>query len=252
MELPRGNIKRSPGGLARSVRLVRMFRREQNDPARYYAFLAADTIRQVSEYTELAGRVVLDVGGGPGWFTTEFRARGARACLIEPDAGELRGQGDLPSGAVRGDGCLLPVRDQAADVVFSSNVLEHVPDPMRMIDEMIRTTRPGGVVYLSFTNWYSPWGGHELSPWHYLGAGFAERRYHRRYGRKSKHRVGDSLYRLHIGPVLRAVRSRADVEIVDARPRYYPRWCRPVVRVPGLREFATWNLLLILRRTPWT
>ena len=39
------------------------------------------------------------------------------------------------------------------------------------------------------------------------------------------------------------------VEVVDARPRYYPRWCRPVVRVPWLREVLTWNLLLILQRT---
>jgi hypothetical protein len=39
------------------------------------------------------------------------------------------------------------------------------------------------------------------------------------------------------------------VQIVDARPRYYPRWCRLVVRVPWLREVLTWNLLLILRRT---
>jgi hypothetical protein len=53
---------------------------------------------------------------------------------------------------------------------------------------------------------------------------------------------------VHVGPVLRALRARPDVEIVEARPRYYPRWCRLVVRLPGLREVATWNLMLILRR----
>jgi hypothetical protein len=45
------------------------------------------------------------------------------------------------------------------------------------------------------------------------------------------------------------MRKRADVEVLSARPRYYPRWCRPVLLIPGLREIATWNLLLILRRT---
>ena len=35
---------------------------------------------------------------------------------------------------------------------------------------------------------------------------------------------------------------------LDAFPRYYPRWCRPLVRVPGLREVATWNLALVLER----
>jgi hypothetical protein len=58
-----------------------------------------------------------------------------------------------------------------------------------------------------------------------------------------------TLFPVHVGPVLRQVRGRDDVEVIAARPRYYPRWCRGLLRVPGLREIATWNLLLILRRT---
>jgi hypothetical protein len=49
--------------------------------------------------------------------------------------------------------------------------------------------------------------------------------------------------------VLRLVRSLDGIEILDALPRYYPRWCRAVVRIPLLREVLTWNLLLVLRRT---
>jgi SAM-dependent methyltransferase len=236
-------------GLGRSVRLVRLFRSEQADPEEYYAAMAEDAVAQVAGYCELSGRIVLDIGGGGGWFTEAFRARGARCCLFEPDPAELLQRKAVSIGAVLADGLLLPVRDGAADVAFSSNVLEHVPDPMRMIGEMIRVTRRGGLIYLAFTNWYSPWGGHEMSPWHYLGPGFAERRYVRRYHRKPKHQVGASLFPVHVGPVLRALRARADIEIVDVRPRYYPPWCRLLVRIPGLREVATWNLLLVMRRT---
>ncbi len=114
---------------------------------------------------------------------------------------------------------------------------------------MVRATRPGGLIYLSFTNWYSPWGGHEMSPWHYLGAGRAERRYRRKHRGAPNHQVGASLFPLHVGQVLRMMRQRADVDVIAARPRYYPRWCRVVLAVPGLREVVTWNLLLILRRT---
>ena len=35
--------------------------------------------------------------------------------------------------------------------------------------EMVRVTRPGGLVFISWTVWYGPWGGHETAPWHYLG-----------------------------------------------------------------------------------
>jgi hypothetical protein len=48
---------------------------------------------------------------------------------------------------------------------------------------------------------------------------------------------------------MRMLRSRDDLEILDALPRYYPRWCRAVLRVPGVREIATWNLLVVMRRT---
>jgi hypothetical protein len=87
-----------------------------------------------------------------------------------------------------------------------------------------------------------------MSPWHYLGSRFAERRYERRNGRPPKNRVGATLFPVHVGAVLRLVRSRRDIRIVDALPRYYPRWCRAIVRIPVLREIFTWNLLLILRR----
>src|SRR5712692_3198198 len=218
-------------GLLRSVRLFRLFLAEQTDPEKFYASLAEDAVRQVAEHGELGGRTVVDVGGGGGWFTAAFRARGANCYLFEPDPAELYCRTAAPVGAVVADGYWLPVRDGDADVVFSSNVLEHVPDPIGLIEEMIRVTRPGGLIYLSFTNWYSPWGGHEMSPWHYLGFRFAERRYARRYQHPPKHRLGVNLFPLHVGPMLRLIRSRGDVEILDALPRYYPRWCRGLLRI---------------------
>ncbi len=243
-----GAVPATRSGLLRSFRLFRLFLAEQSDPEAFYAALAEDAVQQVAGYCDLAGRTVVDVGGGGGWFTEAFRAHGANSYLFEPDPSELHGRESGPSGAVVADGYWLPVRDGGADVVFSSNVLEHVPDPIGLIEEMIRVTRPGGLVYLSYCNWYSPWGGHEMSPWHYLGPRFAERRYVRRHGREPKHHCGVNLFPVHIGPVLRALRARPDVEIVAARPRYYPRWCRPLLWLPGLREVATWNLMLLMRR----
>jgi SAM-dependent methyltransferase len=234
--------------LGRTIRLFRLFLAEQSDPQMFYSALAADSVSQVAEFTGLAGRVVIDVGGGPGHFTREFRSRGASCVLLEPDSAELHAGGDPSPGAVRGDGMRLPVGDGSADICFSSNVLEHVSAPVAMLDEMIRVTRPGGVIYLAFTNWYSPWGGHEMSPWHYLGARYAERRYIRRNNKKPKNQLGTGLFPVHVGQMLRAVRSHPDLTVLAALPRYYPRWCKGMLLIPGLREVATWNLLLVLRR----
>jgi SAM-dependent methyltransferase len=236
-------------GLARSLRLFRLFRKEQSDPETFYAALAEDTVCQIEGYCDLADCTVVDIGGGPGHFTAAFADRGARCYLFEPDSAEMFSRGCAPLGAVLADGYWLPVRDGGADLCLSSNVLEHIRDPLGLIDEMVRVTRPGGLIYLSFCNWYSPHGGHETSPWHYLGHRFAERRYLRRNGREPKNRFGVTLFPVHVGTILRLVRTRSDVAIVDALPRYYPRWCKAIVRIPGLREIATWNLVLILRRT---
>jgi SAM-dependent methyltransferase len=244
--------------MLRSVRLFRLFLAEQSDPDGFYTALARDAVAQLEEHGPLAGRRVLDIGGGPGYLAAAVRARGGHCCLLEPDRDELVRRGPAADPAPAGlaghtaiaDGCWLPVRDGGADLCLSSNVLEHVPDPRGLVDEMVRVTRPGGLIYLSFTNWYSPWGGHEMSPWHYLGPRAAERRYVRRHGRPPKNRYAATLFPVHVGPVLRQVRGRDDVEVIAARPRYYPRWCRALLLVPGLREVATWNLLLILRRAP--
>ncbi|MDJ0462566.1 class I SAM-dependent methyltransferase [Streptomyces sp. H27-C3] len=236
--------------LHRSVTLFRAFMREQSDPEGCYTLLARDAADQLERYTPLDGRVVVDVGGGNGHFTEEFRRRGAQGFLFEPDMKELSAGGRKPEGAVVADGYLLPLPDGVADISFASNVLEHVEDPQTFLSEMARVTAPGGLIYVSFTNWYSPWGGHEWAPWHYLGAERARRRYQRRTGHPAKHTVGENLFTIHIGTTLRQVRARTDVQVVTARARYWP--CLPALipKVPVLREFATWNLLLILRRCP--
>jgi arabinofuranan 3-O-arabinosyltransferase len=268
------------GGLRRSVKLFRAFRVEQTDPDHFYRIQAADSVAQLRRYAPVDGRLVIDVGGGAGYFTEAFVTAGARAVLIEPEAGArphheavvvpaagppstedaaetarrerhrlavLPGR-HAPGRTIAGDGNRLPLPDACADVTFSSNVLEHIPDPARFLNEMVRVTRPGGVIYLSFTAWYSPWGGHETAPWHYLGGHRAARRYERRHGRPPGNRFGSSLFACHVGPTLRLARAHPGVDVLAALPRYYPDWMRWLIEVPAVREVATWNLLLVLRR----
>jgi SAM-dependent methyltransferase len=250
------------------VELFRAFRVEKADPDRLYRPLARDSVRQVERHQELENKLVLDVGGGAGYFTNAFREAGARCVLIEPQLPHDGGIDNLATrhnpgrpvcvdtpptrrrleGAVISDGYHLPFAESTADVCFSSNVLEHVPDPKGFIAEMARVTKPGGIIYVAYTNWYSPWGGHGTSPWHYLGGEWALNRYKRVNGREPINRYGETLFAVHVGSMLRWARGWPAVEVVEAAPRYYPDWCNWIVRVPGLREIATWNLMLIMRR----
>jgi SAM-dependent methyltransferase len=243
-------VSGSPPALrpAGALRLLTAFTREQSDPDGFYTLLARDSVALVERHIDLAGRRVVDVGGGAGYFAGVFRERGADCLLVEPDADELYSHGTPGRASVIGDGYWLPLAEASVDVCFSCNVLEHVKDPAGLIDEMIRVTRPGGLVYLSYTVWLSPWGGHETAPFHYLGGAYAARRFTRRHGRKPKNLYGETMFPLGAAEVLSLVRRRDDVTVVEARPRYYPRWCRFLIYLPGLRELLTWNLLVILRR----
>jgi SAM-dependent methyltransferase len=201
----------------------------------------------VEEFTELTGRTVLDVGAGPVEFARAFAARGARYIGVDADPHAL-GRRVPGTSSLVAVGQRLPLRTGTVDVTFSSNVLEHVAHVASFADELVRVTRPGGLLFLSYTNWLSPWGGHETSPFHYLGGQRAIRHYERRYGRPPKNRVGTNLHRLSVAAGLRWARSQPDAELLDARPRYYPVWARGLTRLPVVREFATWNLLLVLRK----
>jgi SAM-dependent methyltransferase len=235
--------------LGRSWRLFQAFRVEQTDPAHFYGTLARDSVDQIRTYAEVDGRWVLDVGGGPGYFADAFRSAGATYTPLDADLGELSGLGDPEPGTVLGSGMQLPFADDSFGVTYSSNVLEHVIEPWTMADEMVRVTEPGGLVFLSYTLWYGPWGGHETSPWHFLGGRRAARRYEKKHGHPPKNVFGTSLFPVTAAEGLRWARRQSTAEVLALIPRYLPRWSWWVLRVPVLRELATWNLAIVLRKT---
>ncbi|MCT1412409.1 class I SAM-dependent methyltransferase [Corynebacterium sanguinis] len=239
----------------RSVRLLRSFVYEPFRPAIFYGGLARDTALLIDAlsndltHSPLKAKNVLDVGGGPGYFAAEFARVGAHYVGLEPDVSEMSAAGLSGYGAVRGDGAALPFADASFDVVYSSNVAEHIPNWRDMADEMIRVCAPGGLVVLSYTVWLGPFGGHETGLWpHYVGGEYARRRYARKHGRQPKNVWGMSLFDVSATDGLRWAREQ-NLEFV-AFPRYHPSWAWWVARVPLLREFATSNLVVALRVPP--
>ena len=270
--------------LGRSLGLLRSFPLEQSDPDAFYSGLARDTVELVADLWaesgdqpgdypgdkpgnepgeqpsnpsgdesagpgtgRLPGLTVLDVGGGPGYFSDAYAAEGARYVSVEPDVGEMSAAGLDQSGSVRGSGMSLPIRSDSVDVCISSNVAEHVPEPWTMAEEMLRITRPGGLVVVSYTLWYGPFGGHEMGLTHYLGGERARRMYERRHGHPPKNYYGESLFEVGCAEGLRWARATKSGELLAAFPRYHPRWAWWLVRVPLVREVLVSNLVLVLR-----
>lgn len=261
------SVFRRHATLRRSFGLLSDFKYEQTRPGIFYGHLAADTVGLIRDVyagvrgltasaaeEPLHGAKILDVGGGPGYFGVAFDKAGADYYTCEPDVGEMAAAGIKLQTSVRGSGLDLPFVSDAFDITYSSNVAEHVPDPWRMADEMLRVTKPGGVMIYSYTVWLGPFGGHETGLWqHYVGGEFAARRYEQKMGKPPKNRWGESLFNVSASEGLeygRKVHARADdsAELVAAFPRYHPWWAWWMVRVPGLREFAVSNLVLVFQK----
>jgi SAM-dependent methyltransferase len=234
--------------LSGSLRLLASFRFEHREPDRFYRLLADNTVSLISQFFPLCGARLVDVGGGPGDMAEAFRNAGAQAVTIDINWEELHCRPRELKGAVVADGQQLPLSDGSMDLGCISNVLEHVSEPMRLVEDLVRVVRPDGIVFINFTTWLSPFGGHETAPWHLLGGERAALRYEVKHGKPPKNRFGETLFRIRVRDFLRDVEGLNGIEIVDAFPRYLPRWTRRLVRMPGLREVATLNLAVVLRK----
>ena len=100
---------------------------------------------------------------GLQWALGEVREQGARAldlgCGSGPYHGLLRQKAEMvvgcdwhpaaPAFLVRGTADALPFSGDAFDLVLSTQVFEHVPDPLAVAREAYRALRPGGTMVLS-------------------------------------------------------------------------------------------------------
>ncbi len=113
------------------------------------------------------GERVLDLGCGAGRHAFEMYRRGADVIAFDQDADELaavrdlfvamREAGEVPAGAdadvKEGDALALPFADGEFDRVVAAEILEHIPDDLTAIRELVRVTRPGGTVALTVPRW---------------------------------------------------------------------------------------------------
>ncbi len=132
--------------------------------------------------TQLAGRTVLDVGCGLGFFSQRLQQCGARVVATDIGVGlvEKTRQRVGCEGQV---GDVLRLSEQFGtdcfDGLVSSECIEHTPDPVEAIRQMVRVIKPGGFLSLSTPNfiWWPvvklatvirsrPFDGHEnFSSW---------------------------------------------------------------------------------------
>jgi arabinofuranan 3-O-arabinosyltransferase len=222
---------------------------------RFFGLQAEESIRWLATrgVTASSHPKALDLGCGFGFFGHALAKVGFTATYSD-DADIVHELIPRPYTFVQFDVCKDDYSKLGTyDLVVLSNVLEHLPDPERMLRSIPALLNPGGAFYICWTNWLSFYGGHEFTPYHYLGSRIATWLYRVLPekllidGRNGPHELGKSLFPTYIGKTLRMLRSVEGIEIDDYVPRYYPehRW---IAHTPILREFLAWNFAVLVRK----
>lgn len=113
------------------------------------------------------GDHVLDLGCGAGRHAFEVYRRGAHVVAFDRDSAELAEvakmlgameyAGEVQDGAsaktVQGDALRLPFPDGSFDKIIAAEVLEHIPDDMSAMAELLRVLTPGGRLAVTVPSW---------------------------------------------------------------------------------------------------
>ena len=113
------------------------------------------------------GQHVLDLGCGGGRHAFEVYRRGANVVAFDLDPAELAPVRDMfaamaeageagrqaRAAAISGDATAMPFGDGTFDRVIASEVLEHIPDDQRAMNELARVLRPGGLAAVTVPSW---------------------------------------------------------------------------------------------------
>lgn len=98
-------------------------------------------------------KLILDAGCGTGRFSARARQEGAAVVSLDVGTRLLAETArKCDSALVAASVCDLPFASGTFDIVISSEVIEHTPDPARAVREMSRVLRPGGRLALTVPN----------------------------------------------------------------------------------------------------
>ena len=146
-------------------------RLREDDPRHFQSLPQLGAPRSFREKYERAlcrnqapGAKILDVGCGVGQVVHSLFEAGFAAHGVEVSEENLAFARQYPGNFQLYNGHTLPFPDHAMDSIGSFNVLEHVENPIGLLDEITRVLRPGGRIVISSPNFLRVLGWRDYHP----------------------------------------------------------------------------------------
>ncbi|MFT4044515.1 MAG: class I SAM-dependent methyltransferase [Gordonia sp. (in: high G+C Gram-positive bacteria)] len=115
-------------------------------------------------------RRVLEAGSGEGYGAAMLADAGAEVVCVDYDTSAVEHtRKRYPNLEIhQGNLISLPLADASVDIVVNFQVIEHLWDQVRFIEECVRVLRPGGTLFISTPNriTFSPGRDTPLNPFH--------------------------------------------------------------------------------------
>jgi len=144
------------------------FKQSRISPEHYFRWRrkrALTCIERISNKIRLVDKRVLDIGCGCGALSSALLEKGAHVWATEIDDDKLKFAkkkltGNKYFNSVLVESETLPYDNCFFDIVFLFDVIEHVKNPAKMIQEASRVLKSGGYLYVELTPYYSITGHH--------------------------------------------------------------------------------------------
>jgi len=118
---------------------------------RNFKYDLEDYIHDVFKFENFKGKRVLEIGVGGGVDTAEFLRNGAEVVSVDfselsvKNASQLFKEAGLNGNVLLSDAKLVPFKDSEFDAVYSYGVIHHIPGIEKVLEEIRRVLRPGGI-----------------------------------------------------------------------------------------------------------
>ncbi|CAB3898174.1 class I SAM-dependent methyltransferase [Achromobacter sp. CF-sbj1-Ac2-l] len=110
---------------------------------------AADFLAYIEKSeSALSGKRVLEIGCGTGYLLSLLQARGAEVVGIEPGRQGVEGSNRYGVKVIKGFFPIAGTTDKF-DMIVAYGVLEHIIDPVRFLEDVANSLRPGGTAYIA-------------------------------------------------------------------------------------------------------